>query len=130
MSRRRSIEIPGLGHENPIPVASIIGPFLMSSGIFGKDPADGQIPPAIEEQCRLMFANIGLILAAAGGTPDDIIAMTVWVKERSLRPHVNKEWLTMFPHDHSRPARHTMLNTDLPGNALVQCAITAVIEEV
>jgi hypothetical protein len=33
MSKRQSIEIPGLQHENPIPLASQIGPFLASSGV-------------------------------------------------------------------------------------------------
>lgn len=127
MNKRGSLEIPGLQHENPIPVASIIGPFLATSGVFGKDPATGVIPPEIETQCALMFANLRLILAAAGGTPEDILKMTVWVKDKTLRPHVNKEWLAMFPDEHSRPARHSLLNADLPGAALVQCEILAVI---
>ena len=77
MSSRRSIEIPGLQHENPIPVAARIGPFLATSGVFGKDPATGEIPPDIESQCALMFANLRLILAAAGGTPADVLKMTL-----------------------------------------------------
>lgn len=128
MNKRRSLEIPGLRHENPIPLASQIGPFLVTSGVFGKDPATGVIPPEIEAQCALMFSNLRLILAAAGGTPEDIIKMTVWVKDKALRPHVNKEWLAMFPDEHSRPARHSLVNTDLPGPALVQCEIMAVIQ--
>ncbi len=127
MNKRCSIEIPGLQHENPIPLASLIPPFLVTSGIFGKDPNTGIIPPNIEDQCALMFSNIRLILAAAGGTPEDIIKLTVWVKDKSFRPHVNKEWLVMFPDEHSRPARHSLLNADLPGAALVQCEVMAVI---
>lgn len=127
MSKRRSIEIHGLQHENPIPVAAQIGPFLATSGVFGKDPQTGAIAPDIETQCALMFANLRLILAAGGGTPEDIIKMTVWVKDKALRPHVNKEWLAMFPDEHSRPARHSLLNADLPGAALVQCEIMAII---
>lgn len=129
MSQRRSFEIPGLQHENPIPVAAQIGPFVATSGVFGKDPATGVIPPDIETQCALMFSNLRLILAAAGGTPEDILKMTVWVKDKSLRPHVNKEWLAMFPDEHSRPARHSLVNPDLPGAALVQCEIMAVIHK-
>jgi len=73
MSRRRSLEILGLQHENPIPVAAQIGLFLATSGVFGKDPNTGVVPPDIETQCALMFANLRLILAAAGGTPENII---------------------------------------------------------
>jgi enamine deaminase RidA (YjgF/YER057c/UK114 family) len=127
MSKRRSLEIPGLQHENPIPVAAQIGPLVATSGVFGKDPNTGVIPPDIATQCALMFSNLRRILAAAGGTPEDILKMTVWVKDKSLRPHVNQEWLAMFPDEHSRPARHSLLNPDLPGAALVQCEILAVI---
>ena len=129
MSKRRSIEVAGLQHENPIPVASQIGPFLVSGGIFGKDPNTGTIPPGIEEQCALLFANIRLILAAAGGTPEDILKLTVWLKDKAHRLHVNKEWLAMFPDAHSRPARHSLLSPDLPGAALVQGELLAIFDK-
>ncbi len=129
MSKRRSLEVAGLQHENPIPVASQIGPFLVTSGIFGKDPTTGTIPAAIEEQCARLFANIRLILAAADGTPDDIIKLTVWLKDKAHRAHVNKEWLAMFPDAHSRPARHTFQNPDLPGAALVQGEVLAILSK-
>lgn len=128
MSKRRSIEVAGLQHENPIPVASQIGPFLVSSGIFGKDPSTGTIPPGITEQCALLFANIRLILAAANGTPENILKLTVWLKDKAHRAHVNHEWLAMFPDPHSRPARHTFQNPDLPGTALVQCEVMAILD--
>ena len=129
MNKRRSIEIPGLQHENPIPVASQIGSFLVTSGIFGKDASTGIIPPGIEDQCLQMFANIRLILAAAGGTSEDIIKMAIWVKDKTLRQYINNEWLKMFPDEHSRPARHISLNPDLPGAALVQCEVMAIIAD-
>ncbi len=127
MGKRRSIEIPGLQHDNPIPSASQIGPFLFSGGIFGKDPQSGQTPADIEGQCANMFANIRRIMDAAGGTPDNIIKVTVWLKDLTYRPHVNKEWTAMFPDAHSRPARHTFSH-NLPGANLVQCEIIAVLD--
>lgn len=127
MNKRRSIYIAGLEHENPIPEASRIGPFLVSSGIFGRDPETGETPPDIETQCAHMFANIRRILEAAGATPDDVIKLTVWVKDKSSKKHVNKEWLTMFPDPQSRPARHTLAYQDLPGLNLVQCEFMAVL---
>ena len=36
MSRRRSIDIPGLSHgPNPIPQASVVGNLLVSGGVMG-----------------------------------------------------------------------------------------------
>ena len=127
MSRRRSFEIPGVDHENPIPMACRIGSIVMSSGISGIDPQTGKAPPDIDEQCRLMFANVRRVMESVGGSPDDIIKMLVWSKERSYKNNLNKEWLGMFPDEHSRPARHTMIYANFAGSVLIQCEITAVL---
>jgi enamine deaminase RidA (YjgF/YER057c/UK114 family) len=129
MSTRRSIEIEGLHHGGqPIPLASRIGNVLLSGGIMGMNPETGTIPEHVEEQCTLLFANIGRVMAAAGGLPQDIIKITFFVKDRSARDAINKEWVAMFPDAASRPARHTF-TTDLPGPLLVQCEVYAVFQE-
>jgi enamine deaminase RidA (YjgF/YER057c/UK114 family) len=74
-----------------------------------------------------MFAHMKAIVEAGGGSTDDIIKMTVWLKDRSQRGPVNTEWVKMFPDEHSRPARHA-LQMDMEGGALVQCDFTAVID--
>lgn len=127
MARRQSIHIAGFQHVNPIPNACRIGNLLMSGVILGTDPVTGKIPPTLEEQCAHMFAHVKAIVEAGGGTTEDIIKMTVWLKDRSQRKPVNDEWLKMFPDEHSRPARHALpMNGD--GPALVQCDFTAVID--
>jgi enamine deaminase RidA (YjgF/YER057c/UK114 family) len=75
-----------------------------------------------------MFATLRQILEIAGGGPEDVVKMNVWMKDRSQRPALNKFWLEMFPDDHSRPARHTFAAADLPGAMLVQCEIFAIID--
>jgi len=129
MTRRRSFEVPGLEHENPIPMGCVIGPFMMSSGIFGMEPGTRKTPPDVESQCKLMFANVRRVMEAAGGSVDDIIKMVVWARDKAFKEAVNKEWLAMFPDTHSRPARHTMLYGGFSGNTLVQCEIVAVLGE-
>jgi 2-iminobutanoate/2-iminopropanoate deaminase len=119
--------VDGFNHQNPIPAASRIGPFVVSGGISGIHPETGQTPPGIEEQCALMFFNMERLVKAAGGTTDNILKVTVWLKDMALRSHVNKEWLAMFPDPHSRPVRHTMLYRDLPDIRLVQCEFMAVL---
>ena len=129
MSKRVSYELPGLEHDNPIPAASRIGPFLVTSAINGKDPGSGQFPAGIDAQCARMFANVRLVLAAAGATPEDVLKVSVWLKDRADRPHVNTYWLEMFPDSHSRPARHTFAAPDLKDPMLVQCEILAVLAD-
>lgn len=127
MSKRHSIEIPGLAHVHPIPNACRIGSLLVTGGLYGKDPATGKLAPDIAGQCKWMFANIRTVLAAGGATPEDIIKVHVWIKNKDDREYLNHEWLAMFPDEHSRPVRHTFKDEDQPYGALVSCEVTAVI---
>ena len=129
MGRRISIEVPGFAHDAPIPAACQVGSFLTTSVVSGKELFTGSMPEGIEAQCERMFATVRLILEAAGATPDDVVKMTVWMKDRTQRPALNKGWLEMFPDPHSRPARHTFAAPDLPGSMLVQCEIMAIVPE-
>jgi 2-iminobutanoate/2-iminopropanoate deaminase len=129
MSNRKSVEVPGLEHVNPIPNASRIGPFLVSGGIFGKDPSTGKVPEGVEAQCKQMFANVRKVLESGGATPESVIKLSVWLKDMANRPVVNKYWVEMFPNPHSRPARHTFATPDLRAPLLVECEIMAVISD-
>ena len=74
-----------------------------------------------------MFANLRSDIEAAGGTVDDIIKVTFWVKDPvTQRAALNAEWVRMFPDAASRPARHTLA---LPpdSRAMVQADFTAVL---
>jgi 2-iminobutanoate/2-iminopropanoate deaminase len=114
---------------NPIPSASRRGPFVVSGAISGTDPATGKVPADLDEQCRLMFENVRRVMVAAGGSPDDIVKMTVWITDRSLREIMNRHWVTMFPDPHSRPARHTLTSHDFTAPMQIQCDLMAVISE-
>lgn len=123
----RSIEIDGLHHGGmPIPTASRVGPIVASGGILGMDPANGEVPESLERQVELAFANVAAVIAAAGGTVDDIVKITCFVADRRARDHVNARWLEMFPDAARRPARHTLAQT-LPGHVQIQLEILAYV---
>ena len=128
MSNRKSFEVEGLGHANPIPAASRIGNIVATGGVSGTDVNTGKMPEEPAAQCAHMFANLRAILAAAGASPEDVIRVTVWIKRPEIRAEVNKQWLAMFPDPHSRPARHTMFYDHFNGAVVVQCEAWAVIE--
>lgn len=128
MARRRSVSIPDFVHRNPIPNAARVGNLVMSGVINGVDPATGRVAPTLEAQCGFMFAHMKKIVEAAGGATDDIVKVTVWLKDRSQREPLNKAWVAMFPDEASRPARHSM-HADLEGGVLVQCDFTAWLGE-
>jgi 2-iminobutanoate/2-iminopropanoate deaminase len=124
---RTSIDVPGLDHVNPVPSASRVGRFFMTSGISGRDPATGTFPATIEEQCARMFASLRTMLELARAAPDDVVKITVWLKEGSAPPCLNGEWMAMFPDPHSRPARSTLANPLLDAPMLMQCDCLAVM---
>ncbi len=124
---RQSIYVKGFQHVNPIPNACRIGNVIVSGLINGVDPATGKVPPTIEEQSGFLFAHVRNIVEAGGGTVGDIIKMTVWLKDRSQREALNREWIKMFPDEKTRPARHAMSGTT-DGAILIQCDFMAVLD--
>ncbi|MEQ6333940.1 RidA family protein [Sphingobium sp. MK2] len=125
---RRSIDVEGFNHGGqPIPAASRKGGLIVTGGVYGLDSATGKLPDEASEQVRLMFHQLERILATAGGSVDDIVRMTFYVKSPEARPLVNAEWLRLFPDPASRPARHTLSYDGLPANMLVQCDAIAMV---
>jgi 2-iminobutanoate/2-iminopropanoate deaminase len=126
MAKRKSIHIQGMEHGAPIPNGVVIGNMIFSSAISGKDAKTGVLSPNPDEQAEAMFRNLSLFMESAGGTPDNIAYMKVYLKEEKLRDSVNKAWLKMFPDEHDRPARHAM-KVELRGDNLFQIEVIAVL---
>ena len=103
---RRSFDIPNVKHNAPIPMASVIGNIMYTSGIMGGDPNTGQMPATLEEQAANCFKNLQTVLDTAGFTTSDVLKVTVYIKSQQNRQLVNPPWLAMFPDEHNRPARH------------------------
>lgn len=127
MTKRLSIEVPGIGHKAPIPMGCRIGNMVYSSGISGHDPDTQKTPSDPAEQARVIFQNVRRFMKAAGGTPDDIIRLTLYVKDRKMREYFDREWLAMFPDEHSRPARHAVA-AELGERNFFQVELVAVLQ--
>lgn len=126
MSRRQSIHIDDFSHANPIPAASRIDNMVYSGVIHGMNAGSDDATVEIHQQCDRMFAHVRNIVEAAGGTTNDIIKMTLWMKDPAQRDAVNSYWEEMFPDPESRPARHTM-QADLKSGLLIQCDFIAAL---
>ena len=124
---RISIDVPGLDHVNPVPSASRAGCFFVTSGVSGRDPATGRFPPTMEAQCAQMFASLRTMLELAGAASEDVVKITVWLKDRSEPAVLDCEWIAMFPDPATRPARSTLVNPRLDAPMLVQCDCFAVL---
>jgi len=128
MPERTSVNTEGFAHVNPVPVASRIGRQLVSGVLTGRDLATRQFPESLDEQVRIVFERIAELLAAAGGTPADILKITFWVERYRDREAINREWTAMFPDPASRPARQIM-KAQLDEGALLQADVVAVLPE-
>ena len=127
MVKRQVLEVPGISHAAPIPMGVKMGNLLFSSAIMGEDPETHSLPPEPERQAELVFSNLRTLLDKAGGTPDNIARMTVFLKDMAYRDLVNEQWLKMFPNEDDRPARHAQ-QVDLPRGMLIQVEIIAVLD--
>lgn len=127
MTKRRSINIESAGHgTNPIPMASLKGGILATGAVYGWQPDEA--PLNIESQCHQLFSNIAAIMKSAGGTPDDIIKVSVNLASAKCRAALNAEWTQMFPDELSRPARHVSIGL-LPNiNRLISVEFLAVLD--
>lgn len=127
--RRRSIYTDGgFAHANPVPAACRIGAFIFSGAITGRDTQTGQMPGDLDAQCVNLFQHVRDITRAAGCSTDDIIKMTVWLRDFRDRDALNREWENLFPDPSSRPARHAIAAT-LDGSMQVQCDFVAIARD-
>ncbi|MCM3562832.1 RidA family protein [Hydrogenophaga intermedia] len=94
---------------------------------MGKDPRTDQYPDDDASQARFMFENLRELLRIGGATLDDVVRVTVFVKNNEQREAINEQWLRCFPDPEDRPARHVQV-VDLPGRMLVQLEAIAVMD--
>jgi len=120
--RQQSIDIEGIAHGAPIPVASRVGNVIATSAISGRDPKTGKLAADVDGQARLAFENLKTILAAGGMGLGDVVKITCFVVDDAHRDSINKYWLECYPDPHKRPARHTIV---LPLRGGVQLQIDA-----
>jgi 2-iminobutanoate/2-iminopropanoate deaminase len=123
---RQVIEVPGLGHGTlPIPLAVKKDGLLITGGVNGVDPATGSPPESLPDEVAQVYRNLVAILDAAAFSLSDVMKITFFVADRSIRDALNPGWLELFPHPDDRPARHTLLQ-NLPAGYRLQAELLAV----
>lgn len=129
MSPRTSVAVPGLDHgTSPFPIATRVGPFILSSALSGRDPDTGSLGADVESQARTAFANIRRVVEAAGASVEHIAKVVVFARDRAAtRAAIDEPWTELFPDPNSRPVRHT-LAAELPADFHLQVEFIAVQE--
>ena len=102
----------GQRHTSPIPQGASANGFLFLSAIRGLDPETQKVYDDVEQQARATFSVLEKTLAAAGATLDDVVQISVYMKQlQKHRPIFNKVWEEVF--GKNPPARFAVEVTDI-----------------
>lgn len=100
--------------------------FLYTAGQIALDPASGNVIDGdVVAQTERVLANLAAVIAAAGGSWQQVVKTTVYLAEMADFPKVNEVYARVF--GDARPARSTVQVAGLPRGVLVEIdAIVAV----
>ena len=125
--RRRAIEIPGLAHRDPLPMACRLGSNVFSSVIGPEDPATGKrVEGGPIAQIRRCFDNVEILMQQASGSLDSVEHMWVFLSDSAYQSAMVDEWVRTWPEEGQRPSRKT-LHYALGADTLMQVQVTGVV---
>jgi len=111
----------------PYSQATKVGPFLYTSGQIPLRPDGSLVTGDIKEQTHQVFTNLQAVLEQAGGSLQDVVKATVFVKDMNDFAALNEVYADYFG-DH-RPARSTVEVARLPKDVKVEIEVIAYIGE-
>ena len=111
----------------PYSQAVVVGNLVFISGQIPIDPETGRlIQGSFEEQARRVLDNVKAIIEAAGGTMDDIVKVTVYMKDLSKFQEFNRVYAEYFKGGY--PARVVVEVARLPLDAELEVEAIAVLQ--
>ncbi len=118
--------------ETPNPVgpysqAVKAGNFIFVSGQLGIDPVTGELAQDIASQTERAIKNIEAILKVAGASLQDIVRVTVYLKDMDDFGEMNKVYEKYF--GEIAPARVAVAVESLPKDARIEMDAIAYIEK-
>ena len=103
------------------------GPFIFTSGQIPLDCSGKLVEGGIKEQTRQVFKNCAAVLKGAGASLEDVVKVTVFLKDMAMFSEMNEVYAEYF--GKHRPARSTVEVSRLPKDVLVEIEMTAVVKE-
>ncbi len=116
---RRAYNSPGLP-DNGLPFSTMteFGDLLFLSGVTATDLNSGKTDGNAAEQARTALNKIGSILETVGRSLDDVLKVTVYLKDMGTFGEVNAVYRSAFKVPY--PARTCVEVAALPMGALVE----------
>jgi len=103
---KKVITVPG-APKLPFSPAIRAGDYIFVSGQAGFVDAEGKEIKGIEAQTKLCLENIKAVLKAAGCSLDDVVKVTVFLRNQEDFAKMNEVYQSYFVKD--RPARSTVV---------------------
>jgi len=112
----------------PYSQAVCAGGFLFTAGQIALDPETMQVVgKTAAAQTQQALTNAKAILAAAGGGLQDVVKVTVFVRDLGQFDDINRVYQSFFPGD--SPARSVVEVSRLPKDVLVEIELIAYCAE-
>ena len=108
---RETIIVPGRGRiHSPVPEGIKVGGLIISSLLGPTTPVDRRedVKRSADEDADLLFDRMRDLVEAGGGFVEDIVDVSVIVRDDADRLAINNGWLKTFPDPDDRPARHIL----------------------
>ncbi len=111
----------------PYNQAIIANNMLFASGQIAIDPASGELVTGdIETETRQVMENIKAILSAAGLNFENVVKVSVFVKDMHQFGRINAVYAQYFSSD-TAPARELVEVANLPKFVNIEISVTAVL---
>ena len=114
---KKVITIPN-APKLPFSPAIRAGDYIFVSGQVGFVDAKGNEIKGIEAQVRLCLENMKRVLVAAGASLDDVVKVTVFLRNEEDFAKMNETYQGYFPED--KPARSTAVTGLVMPNMLIE----------
>ena len=114
------------GAIGPYSQAIQMGQSVFVSGQLPVNPQTGEIPEDIKGQTKQSLNNVKEILKEAGASLEDVVKVTVFLKDLANFSKVNETYGEFFTENY--PARCCVEISRLPKDAGVEIEVMAVLE--
>jgi 2-iminobutanoate/2-iminopropanoate deaminase len=126
LSKKCISTVTGPKPIGPYSSAVQAGPFLFISGQGSIDPATGKLLPGdIETETDRTLQNLQLVLKDSGSTLEDVVSVTVFLRDMSKFGAMNEIYRRYFTKN--PPARTCVGVSELPGGLHIEVNAIAYI---
>jgi len=120
---RKAINPPGMSAAGPYSHAVRTGNLVFLAGKTGTDGAGKLVGPGVVEQTKATFANLKVVLEAAGLGFEHVVKCNVYLTDIGEFAAMNAVYAEHFTAPN--PARTTVAVAALPGGAKVEIEMVA-----